>query len=460
MGYLFLFRPRTRRSRMPGGDHHPARDWQGRERGRGNLAGSVATTVTYGRGGIATMAMSALDIALWDALGKAAKLPLHRLWGHYRAELPAYGTGCFRGSGGDGMIAKALHYKERGYKAIKMQVAHTADLATDLDNVRRMREALGPDIDIMIDVNMGWTADVAILMGRKFQDYDVYWLEEPVVPDDFAGYFRIAEALDLRIVGGETHFTRFDLKPFFENPRLPILQPDPMRGGLTELRKIATVADTWGMTMAPHLFPELNVQLLASIPNGLVDRGHGAGGRPMGRSGASHERHDHRAGTAGPWACVQARDFARLRGQRRVTLMRPRHDRHGADRIGRRAIDDLGADCEVDDGVVRFIHHAVDAGRLEEDAGLLGEDFFVLTEFRQVDVDRADLPARDGKIGRIFIQSKRLAPTAFSRLRYVADDTRHLRVVKDADAHLVVGRQHIKRGAHAAEVRGVSEAER
>ena len=100
--------------------------------------------MTYGRGGIAVMAMSALDIALWDAVGKRANLPLHRLWGHFRSELPAYGSGCFRNSGGDGMIAKALHYKERGYKAIKMQVAHAADLATDLDNVRRMREAVGP----------------------------------------------------------------------------------------------------------------------------------------------------------------------------------------------------------------------------------------------------------------------------------------------------------------------------
>jgi L-alanine-DL-glutamate epimerase-like enolase superfamily enzyme len=270
MGYLFLFRPGIKSiiacldeviiPRVIGKDASAVEQiWQDLWK----------TTVTFGRGGIATMAQSALDIALWDALGKAAKLPLHRLWGHYRAELPAYGSGCFRGSGGDGMIAKALHYKERGYKAIKMQVAHTASLATDLDNVRRMREAIGPDVAIMIDVNMGWTADVAIQMGRKFQDYDVYWLEEPVVPDDYAGYFRIAEALDLRIVGGETHFTRFDLKPFFENPKLPILQPDPMRGGLTELRKIATVADTWNMTMAPHLFPELNVQLLASIPNGL-----------------------------------------------------------------------------------------------------------------------------------------------------------------------------------------------
>ena len=225
-------------------------------------------TVTFGRGGIATMAMSVLDIALWDAIGKRASLPLHRIWGHVRSELPVYGSGCFRGSGGDGMIAKALHFKNQGFKAIKMQVAHTQDLRTDLDNVRRMREALGPDIAIMIDVNMGWSADVAIQMGRKFQDFDVYWLEEPVPPYDFDGYKRIARALDLRVVGGETHFTRFDLMPFFEDPVLPILQPDPMRGGFTDLRKTAALAEVKGIQIAPHLFPELNVQLVASLPNG------------------------------------------------------------------------------------------------------------------------------------------------------------------------------------------------
>jgi L-alanine-DL-glutamate epimerase-like enolase superfamily enzyme len=175
MGYLFLFQPIMKTitaclgeaiiPRVSGKDATAVEAiWQDLWR----------ASVTYGRGGIATMAMSLLDIALWDALGKRANLPLHRLWGHFRAQLPAYGSGCFRGSGGDGMIAKALHYKERGYKAIKMQVAHIADLHTDLDNVKRMREALGPDIEIMIDVNMGWTADVAIQMGRKFQDYDVY----------------------------------------------------------------------------------------------------------------------------------------------------------------------------------------------------------------------------------------------------------------------------------------------
>src|SRR5439155_18911561 len=270
MGYLFSFRPGLR-TIAAAIDETIASQVVGKDATavEGIWHDLWRMTATYGRGGIVTMAMSALDIALWDAIGKRAGLPLHRLWGHVRAQLPAYGSGCFRGSGGDGMIAKAKHYVSRGYKAIKMQVAHTNNLRGDLDNVRRMREALGPGIDIMIDVNQGWTADVAIQMGRKFEAYDIYWLEEPVPADDFKGYMRVAEALDLRIVGGETHFTRFDLRPFFENPRLPILQPDPMRGGFTDLRKIATLADTLGMTIEPHLFPELNVQLLASIPNGL-----------------------------------------------------------------------------------------------------------------------------------------------------------------------------------------------
>ena len=95
-------------------------------------------TLTAGRGGITTMAMSAIDIALWDIVGKAANMPLHRLWGHYRSEIPIYGSGCFRQMGGDGMIDKAQRFVARGFKAIKMQVAHVHDLKTDLSNVRRI----------------------------------------------------------------------------------------------------------------------------------------------------------------------------------------------------------------------------------------------------------------------------------------------------------------------------------
>ncbi|MDB5374591.1 MAG: mandelate racemase / L-alanine-DL-glutamate epimerase, partial [Belnapia sp.] len=94
------------------------------------------TTLTGGRGGVTMMAQSAIDIALWDVVGKSAGLPLHRLWGHYRSEIPIYGSGCFRGAYGDGMIAKAQHFVAQGYKAIKMQVAHIGDVRTDIDNVR------------------------------------------------------------------------------------------------------------------------------------------------------------------------------------------------------------------------------------------------------------------------------------------------------------------------------------
>jgi len=229
-----------------------------------------SVTLADGRGGAPLLALSAIDVALWDIVGQKAGLPLHRLWGHYRSKVPVYGSGCWRGLGGEGMAAKAERFVSEGYKAIKMQVGHIWSDAEDIAHVRQMRDTVGSGIDIMVDVNMAWTADKAILMGRKFEESEIYWLEEPVVPDDFHGYFRIADALDLRVVGGESHFTRYDLRPFFEHPKLPILQPDVIRGGLTDLRKTAVIADTWGLQIAPHLYPELMIHVMASIPNGLI----------------------------------------------------------------------------------------------------------------------------------------------------------------------------------------------
>ena len=229
-----------------------------------------AGTYWIGRMGVALFALSAVDIALWDLAGKRAGLPLWKLWGGCDRPVAAYGSGCWRGLGGDGMVEKAKRFVDQGFTAIKMQAGHLHPWRQDVRHVRQMREALGPDVGIMIDVNMGWTADQAIQAGRRFEEFDVYWLEEPVVAEDFEGYLRVAEALDLRVVGGESHFTRWDLRPFWGHSKVPILQPDPMRGGLTELRKIAAVADTWNITIAPHLFPELMVHLMASIPNGLM----------------------------------------------------------------------------------------------------------------------------------------------------------------------------------------------
>ena len=165
------------------------------------------------------------------------------------------------------MIARAKEFTAMGLRAIKMQVAHIRPWREDVGNVKAMREAMGDGIEIMIDVNMGWDADTAIQAGHRIDEFDPYWLEEPVIAEDFVGYRRIAAALRTRIVGGESHFTRQDLRPFFETPCVPILQPDPMRGGYTELRKIAAAAEPWGIRIAPHLFHEQMVHLLASIPN-------------------------------------------------------------------------------------------------------------------------------------------------------------------------------------------------
>ena len=172
-------------------------------------------TYWMGRAGVTVFAQSAVDIALWDIVGKRAGLPLYRLWGKCRDEVPAYGSGCWRGLGRDGMIDRAKHFTGMGMKAIKMQVAHIRPWREDVKNVHAMRDALGPDIEIMIDVNMGWTADTAIQAGHRIDEADPYWLEEPVVCEDFEGYRRVAAALKTRVVGGETHVTRYDMRPFF-----------------------------------------------------------------------------------------------------------------------------------------------------------------------------------------------------------------------------------------------------
>lgn len=220
-----------------------------------------------GRMGITVMAMSALDIALWDAVGRAEGMPLWELWGGSGDAQPIYGSGCYRGLGHDGMIEKAKRFVADGYKAIKMQVAHTFSHDEDVVNVRDMRAELGPDIEIMVDVNQGWSADEAISVGKRLEEFQLSWLEEPVMADDFEGYHAVADALEIPISGGENHFTHHDFKPFFASGKVPILQPDIMRGGYTELKVIAEHADLSGAKIAPHLFPELSSHLMAAIPN-------------------------------------------------------------------------------------------------------------------------------------------------------------------------------------------------
>lgn len=164
------------------------------------------------------------------------------------------------------MIARAKEFTAMGLTAIKMQVAHIRPWREDVRNVKAMRDALGDDIEIMIDVNMGWDADTAIQAGHHLDAYDPYWLEEPVVAEDVAGLpAHRRRAQDPHRRWREPLHTAGPAA-IFETPCAPILRPT-MRGGFTELRKIAATAETWGIRLAPHLFHETTVHVLASIPN-------------------------------------------------------------------------------------------------------------------------------------------------------------------------------------------------
>ena len=225
------------------------------------------STFIQGRMGITVMAMSAIDIALWDCLGRTLNQPLWKIWNGNNSPIPTYGSGCWRGLGHDGMIEKAEKYVKQGFKSIKMQVSHCFTNDEDIANVRDMREALKDEIGIMIDVNQGWEIDEAIKVGLAIEKYNPEWLEEPIMADDFEGYDKICDLISIPVVTGENNFTHNDFKHFFKSKKIKILQPDIMRGGYTNLMLTSKLADASNIKIAPHLFPELSIHLLASIKN-------------------------------------------------------------------------------------------------------------------------------------------------------------------------------------------------
>ena len=262
-----------------------------------------------GRMGVTVFAQSAVDMALWDIVGKRAGLPLFRLWGAARTEVPAYGSGCFRGLGRDGMIARAKEFTAQGLKAIKMQVAHIRPWREDVQNVKAMREAMGGGIEIMIDVNMGWDADTAIQAGHRIDEFDPYWLEEPVIAEDFAGYRRIAAALKTR--------DRRRREPFHAQRPAAVLR-DAVRAdpaARPDARRLHRAAQDRGRRRAvghPHRaasLPRDDGPCAGLDPQRQLPRIHGLERRSLDRAGAAvEERHDDAAGAAGPRPRLPAGD--------------------------------------------------------------------------------------------------------------------------------------------------------
>jgi L-rhamnonate dehydratase len=215
-------------------------------------------TIAFGRRGIGMVAISAVDIALWDLLGKSAKQPVFRLLGgRTKSMIPVYASRLYATELGE-LAAEAERYKNDGFKAMKLRfgwgpVDGAEGMQRNLDLVRTVRETVGSDVDLMADAYMGWTLDYAKRMLPLLEPFHLRWLEEPVTPDDIHGYRELKSYGRIPIAGGEHEFTLFGFRDLLEMRALDYIQFDTNRvGGITQARKIAALAEAHGVPVIPH----------------------------------------------------------------------------------------------------------------------------------------------------------------------------------------------------------------
>ena len=228
-------------------------------------------TLLHGRRGSVLRAMSAVDNALWDAVSKDAGLPLYRYLGGFREEMvPAYASGGYYGKSTDpeDMAREMESYMDMGFRAVKMKVGGIAP-REDAERLRAAREAVGPDIPVFLDANNAWPdVPTAIEAVRILEEHNPGWIEEPLMPDDIRGHAAIASAVRTPVATGEIHATRWEFQHMVQENAASILQPDAgVCGGITEWRKIAAMAASNDVAVAPHWLADLHVHMVASTPN-------------------------------------------------------------------------------------------------------------------------------------------------------------------------------------------------
>ncbi len=228
-------------------------------------------SITFiGHSGVAVLAMAPLDTALWDIAGKVAGLPLYRLLGGARDRVEAYASeGLWLNLSVDELQREAEGFLRRGFRAMKLRVGKP-DAEEDLVRVRAVREAIGPGAKLMVDANQGWDAPTAIRRGRRLEEFDLTWIEEPLPYEDIEGCAAVAAALDTPICTGETNYTSEDFRRMCQAGTADILMPDLMRmGGVTEWLKAARVCQAFRRPVTPHLFMEASAHLVAACPNAI-----------------------------------------------------------------------------------------------------------------------------------------------------------------------------------------------
>jgi L-alanine-DL-glutamate epimerase-like enolase superfamily enzyme len=228
-------------------------------------------TSHMGHRGYGIYALSAIDSALWVIRAKALGMPLSRLLGGYSEKVPAYASHMlFRNWTLDELQKDAALLVRQGFRCMKMNMGDKP-LSTEIERINVIREAVGEDIDIMIDANWSWTIPQAIKIGHALEPYNIKWLEDPLASDDAEDLRQVTNVLSIPIAAGETYCTKYEFRQLMEKRAANVLIVDLQRvGGVTEWMKVAAMAQAWKLPVASHLFNEFSAHLVAAVPNGFM----------------------------------------------------------------------------------------------------------------------------------------------------------------------------------------------
>ena len=230
-----------------------------------------------GRGGIASFAMAAVDIALWDLRGQRESLALWRLLGGRRSEVSAYAGGIDLDLPIKSLLSQAEMFLDQGFHAIKMKVGRD-QLSEDIERVRSMRGLLGPNFPLMADANMRWSIDYAVRAADALSKFDLYWLEEPLIPEDLEGHQRLGREARIPIATGENLHSVHEFEHLINYGHVDFPEPDAATlGGITPWMRVAKLARSKCLPVTSHGIHDVHVHLLAAVPNASYLEVHGFG---------------------------------------------------------------------------------------------------------------------------------------------------------------------------------------
>jgi L-alanine-DL-glutamate epimerase-like enolase superfamily enzyme len=222
------------------------------------------------RQGVAAYALSALDIGLWDVVGKTAGLPLYKLWGAVTDRVSAYGSGGWAPYTTEDVIGEAQHYAGLGCRYYKMKIHHP-DPLVNRERVEAVLKAVGPDVRLMVDVNQRLDVLGNIRQARVLEDLDLVWYEEPVLADDLAACAEVAHAIRIPVATGENNYSRFEFRELCERRAARYLMPDVCRAnGFSETLRIGRLAAAHQILVSPHVVHELSLHVVGALSNGFL----------------------------------------------------------------------------------------------------------------------------------------------------------------------------------------------